>query len=628
MANGYGGSSSSSSSSGSTGSSGSSGSYSQGQGFSGGFVKTKNGVEAPLGFHYMPNGKLMNDADHIAKFGYIKRTISGVDIDYEDITPNGGSKLIVINGDAGFVFSMEIYEGARASYYNFKTNTWSAANYKLTNVQANSGSYNQRVSFPVESSLKTYTINVYAETVENIKTLHSTASVVRNKDGIVSLNESTGSDSNVLTKTLYQDVLKNLYLSAIDFRHGEYTDTINGDVSGSNRVIIDGDATDTSLIRIGDRISGTGIAASVHALVTKINPDGDNVHEFEISVADSIGDGAEITFTSPFTAMTPHYTDSNTGRAALEVPSTGSKTLNFSITLNASVGGRAFRVNRLPTAEDLCFVNTVTIGSAGLAIPGEDVSARNIRGEVTVAFYRWPVDNVAGLSNGMALDPGNSGSGLNTLPANISDYKTTTTLQEIKKSRYNQEAVDYTVPDVFAPGVDTAGNAITSSDRNGRVTAQAGNITFSVQQPDALKSDSEVRIIAQGVEAIKTATGMNVSLSNVVITPGQVKLTTSAASSASTTIALDNVGGAVVGAVVRGVGISAALANPTVVSKSVATGAGNIVVSSAQTLEDGTTLFIDDFGGKLDLTGTINVSNMPISDTTLYFSVERFLTAL
>jgi len=627
MANGYGGSSSSSSSSGSTGSSGSSGSYSQGQGFSGGFVKTKNGVEAPLGFHYMPNGKLMNDADHIAKFGYIKRTISGVDIDYEDITPNGGSKLIVINGDAGFVFSMEIYEGARASYYNFKTNTWSAANYKLTNVQANSGSYNQRVSFPVESSLKTYTINVYAETVENIKTLHSTASVVRNKDGIVSLNESTGSDSNVLTKTLYQDVLKNLYLSAIDFRHGEYTDTINGDVSGSNRVIIDGDATDTSLIRIGDRISGTGIAASVHALVTKINPDGDNVHEFEISVADSIGDGAEITFTSPFTAMTPHYTDSNTGRAALEVPSTGSKTLNFSITLNASVGGRAFRVNRLPTAEDLCFVNTVTIGSAGLAIPGEDVSGRGIRGVETAAFYRWPVDNVAGLSNGMALDPGNVSGGLNTLPANISDYKTTTTLQRIEKSRYNQEAVDYTIADAFVPGVDATGT-VTGIDRNGRVTAQAGNITFGIQQPDALKGDSAVRIIAQGAQAIQRATGMNVLLSNVVVTPTQIKMATTAASSASTTIALQEVANVVVGGVIRGVGISAASANPTVVSKSVSTGGGNIVVSSAQTLEDGTALFIDDIAQILTLTGTINVSNMPISDTTLYFSVERFLTAL
>mgnify|MGYP006201044071 FL=1 len=32
------------------------------------FQKTKNGVDAPLGFHYMPNGKLMNDAHHIAAY--------------------------------------------------------------------------------------------------------------------------------------------------------------------------------------------------------------------------------------------------------------------------------------------------------------------------------------------------------------------------------------------------------------------------------------------------------------------------------------------------------------------------------------------------------------------------------
>ena len=177
------------------------------------------------------------------------------------------------------------------------------------------------------------------------------------------------------------------------------------------------------------------------------------------------------------------------------------------------------------------------------------------------------------------------------------------------------------------PGVDATG-AITGIDRNGRVTAQAGNITLGVQQPDALKGDSAVRIIAQGVGAIKTATGMDVSLSNVVITPTQIKLTTSAASSASTTIALDQIANVAVGGVVRGVGISAASANPTVVSKSASTGAGNIVVSSAQTLEDGTALFIDDVAQILTLTGTINVSNMPISDTTLYFSVERFLTAL
>ena len=37
------------------------------------FVKEMNGVKAPGGFHYMPNGKLMNDADHIAVNGYIEK---------------------------------------------------------------------------------------------------------------------------------------------------------------------------------------------------------------------------------------------------------------------------------------------------------------------------------------------------------------------------------------------------------------------------------------------------------------------------------------------------------------------------------------------------------------------------
>ena len=40
------------------------------------FIKTLNGKKAPKGFHYMPNGKLMNDAHHVAQFGYIEKTIN------------------------------------------------------------------------------------------------------------------------------------------------------------------------------------------------------------------------------------------------------------------------------------------------------------------------------------------------------------------------------------------------------------------------------------------------------------------------------------------------------------------------------------------------------------------------
>ena len=46
------------------------------------FVKILNGVEAPSGFHYMPNGKLMNDAHHIAQYGYIDKKINSIDIDF------------------------------------------------------------------------------------------------------------------------------------------------------------------------------------------------------------------------------------------------------------------------------------------------------------------------------------------------------------------------------------------------------------------------------------------------------------------------------------------------------------------------------------------------------------------
>ena len=90
------------------------------------FVKEMNGVKAPGGFHYMPNGRLMNDADHIAVNGYIEKQIKNITIDYNDIGPSGSTKSIVIAGDTGFVFSIEVYEGDKASYYNFKTKTWSA----------------------------------------------------------------------------------------------------------------------------------------------------------------------------------------------------------------------------------------------------------------------------------------------------------------------------------------------------------------------------------------------------------------------------------------------------------------------------------------------------------------------
>ena len=615
MANGYGGGGSS----GSSGSSSSSGSNTSLD--VGGFLKIKDGVEAPKGFHYMPSGKLMNDADHIAANGYIEKTINIVNINnYKDIAPGGGSKNIIISGDPGIVFSIEVYEGARASYYNFKTKLWTTTPYKKTNIQATSGKLNVNVIFPGQSSLKTFTINVYAETVENIKTKHATFARANFADGSLYLNRSSGSDSNVVTKILYQDVIKNLTLSTFaPSKTHQSTGTTNGAVS-SNRMIIDEDATDPSIVEVGDLISCTGIATALGVLVTKINPDGDNTHEIEMSAADVVSDGVTVTFFPAFRGLTPNNVSSTTGRAALEVVSGSYGSFNFLITL-AAIGSRGFSQTRLPTTEDLCFINSVTFGEDASPITGEDISGHT--------FYRWPVENTANLANGMALDPSRASTGANTTtPAEISDYSVNKTLQKINTSnRYYTDVENYTEQDTYVSGVDNVSNPITTIDRNGRVTARAGNIAFSVQQADALKEDANVLIIAQGAEAIFQATGMEVEISNTSITPTQVSTTTTAASSASTTIALTEVGNVLVGQTVRGVGINAAVANPTVVGKSVATGGGNIVVSSAQTLEDGVTLFFDGTSNELLIRGTIAITNMPITDTNLFFNVEGFLAA-
>ena len=621
MANGYGGSS---------GSSGSSGSYSSGGEFSGGFLKIKDGIKAPNGFHYMPNGKLMSDADHIAVYGYIERQIKGVTMDYSDISPRGTTRNITISGDMASVFSIEIYEGDRASYYNFKTNTWTSSHYKLNKVELIGGSTSVSVVFPkLPGSLKTFTINIHAETVENIKTTHKSLVEVRNADESVNLNKSTGSNSSVLTKILYQDVVKNLILSAL--APGSYhttADAADGLVDNTNKILLFKSAENPRHVRVGDKLTSSGVAASVHALVTKINPDGDEAKEIEISVSDTIADDEVITFTPPFNGMTPHYTDSTTGRANLFVDSSSSLALPFSITI-ACADGRGFQLKRKPTEEDLCAVNVVTFGSAAIALEGEDVSGST--------YYRWPVNNIAGLVSGMALDPTRGNPGLNTTtPAFITNYNTTKTLQRINNDNKHYTDFDnYTVSDVSVNGIDSYNNPITAIDRNGRVTAQAGNIVFNVQQADALKADASVKLIAQGAKAIESSTGINVTLSNVTVTGANqetdtalsVSTITTAAVNNSTTIPVGRLHNVVVGSTLRGIGIRGTT-KPVVVSKSVASGAGNIIASSAVTLEDGATINIDGASSEIIIAGTIHVKNMPITDTTLYFNVERFLTCL
>jgi hypothetical protein len=289
------------------------------------FIKTFNGVTAPAGFHYMSDGTLMSDADHITIHGYTEKVIKNFSIDTKDVHSSGETRSFSINGDDGAIFSIEIYDNAApTNYYNFDTNLFSTLKHSscLTGL---SGSYNFSVKFPAATTLHAYTIEIITHTVDNIKTVHAKGNTVRFPDNTINHNASTGSNSNILKKILYQDVVKNLYLSCVaPSKYTVSTDTINGSTteSPSNRIVIDGAVTDRKIVEVGDKVTvGEEITSAVHALVTAIDPDGNNTNELEIGFADGVTDGETITFTPAFNGMTPHYTDATTGRAALTAAS-------------------------------------------------------------------------------------------------------------------------------------------------------------------------------------------------------------------------------------------------------------------------------------------------------------------
>jgi len=588
------------------------------------FLKVLNNVKAPSGFHYMPNGKLMNDAHHIAQYGYVNKKINSIDIDFTDISHLGESRPFTIAG-SGYV-SIEIYDDAATpNYYNFYTNTWSTDKNGSIHKIKIEGSYTNYINFEENtSSLKKFTFRVIAETVYNCKTLQGSYVESRNADNSININKSTGSNSNIVEKIIYQDVEKSLFISCIaPSKYATVTDTVDGATSSSNRLVFDNNLSSKKVF-VGDLITTSSEATTAEfTLITSIDPDGDNAKEIQTSLTNSISDGATVTFTPAFNGITPHSSDSTTGRDTLSISSGGALDASFTVTITAP-SGRLLAVTKTPTADDLCFFKNVTIGSAAIDLPGEDTSSGN---------FRWPVDNIAGITEGMFLDPARSGGGANTTtPSIIKPYIKTVSVKSFDQSSDYGNLYDETIEEENIKGVSAETNDITTVDRNGRPTAQAGNLIFSKQQASALADDTSVRIFAQGASQIKSMTGMDVFLSDVEVTLTDLLVTTSGSVSNSTTIPLASTDGGMgniaVGAEISGTNIDASVANPTVVSKAGQTGAGNIVVSSNQTLESGQTLTVENFATTITVTGKISVSNFPLSNTEIFLNLERFLISV
>ena len=647
------------------------------------------GQTAPAGFHYMPDGTLMSDIEHARLYG--AKVINSFDLDLSSLPATRTTRNFTITGSSEASFTLEI-KNEDNYYYNFVTKLFQATQTRLEGA-ISTGAYTGSIVFPAVTDDDQYDIYFFATP----GTKHIEHAEIRFADNSVDINSSTGSNSLLIQKVIYQyatdltldlafisptsaidvgsfekasftgprnsrinssfsitctvDSLANAYqiikqptiddllaynsitfgalpedspgedifpaVTSTDTVNGDFsagtatkivmdtavadkmtvgdkitiatadrTDTVDGNVTSGQKIVMDSNVV--TKIAVGDRVSGLrNVSEEAIVTVTHLNPDGDNAKEFQIDLI--LGGGTEASDGSTLT-FTPKCNRLGFRVAALDPD--GDNVNEFSY-----------------VADD---------GASTFGILDGSTLSFSIRKN-----YQWPVDDISRLSTGQKIIMDSSSTNV-TSDSTISNYENSITRTD--KYGGSQKVVLNT-----APAINTKNNKPVVT--RGEIVSQAGNIVFSKQQILGLNGDS-VNIGGYGTEKILKVSGYELNLTNLAIALTTITTTTTSAVYDSLVVPVASVNGVVDGTTtVSGLGINASLADPTVTSRSVTSGAGDLTLSTAQTLESGVTLTLAGAGQTVTITGDIEIVKSPAdaipSGTvlrTIYFDIEKFLS--
>lgn len=238
---------------------------------------------------------------------------------------------------------------------------------------------------------------------------------------------------------------------------------------------------------------------------------------------------------------------------------------------------------------------------------------------VTLSFsnqmnFQWPLDSINKVTEGMIVVPGTNV----TTDTRVGKYEDTVTIFE------NTDKEEIIVKN-SAPATTTKNQTPTIT--KGLITTQLGNVVFDKQQKLALAGDV-VKIGGYGTDEILRVYGWDLIFTDLELTLTAVTTTTTAAAVGSTSVVLAARDGILNGtSTVSGIGIDPLAAAPTVNSGASATGAGTVVLSAAQSLENGITLTFAGAGKIATVTGNIEVLKTGTANQTLRFDIDKFLTS-
>lgn len=540
-----------------------------------------------------------------------------------DLPASGENRSFEIQGDPGCIFSLEIIN-EDGYYYNFDTETFAAAKSKLKNKKINEkGKYIGSIVFPSISDDDDYDIYLWAE--HAWRTRHTVRREVRFPDGSLNINASTGSNSSLLQKIIYQYTDTTITLDA---RSPNYLTAWNSVGITGNRTITIPRGKNSGKIPFSVIVT----TAATRALQISKQPDSNDIYAFE---AITIGSGQQIPGediwggTVASGAIKGTATGGNGGSSGTTITLTG--TLSSAFTTYGPVG---YRVTGTGIASSTVVLITA-YNAAGPTITVDTAVAVDNGTTLTLTapqYYRWSVDSGSSLHK---LRPGmivnfNTGSDIDfswaVRPAVIRDYLDTTeyTLTNVMSDGEIQEERRSTV-NRTVPALDTLGYKPTIT--NGVITKQLGNITFDRQiNEDA--TGLTTWFYAYGEEFISAVSSSDIIFSDLKVEITKPTTTTTGTVSNSTTIGVADREGTIQNVSrISGIGIAAGAVNPTITSAT-ADGSGNWTVDVAQTLESGITLTVENTSRVATITGNIEANSVRQGNFTLYFDLEKFLTAV
>jgi len=590
------------------------------------------------------------------------KIINNFNLDLSDLPAIGESRIFTINGDNEAEFILEIKDNSTGYYYNFTTGAFTSTKSNLEGVITDS-SYQDSIAFPntkttdvvngaVTSGVKVIMDNAVAgkmavgDRVTGNNTLNSTTITVAalNPDGD-NANEFSLSSAVAIadneTLSFSGDDQYDIYLHAKagtkhmpynEVRFGDGTLDINSS-TGSNSLlmqkVIYQYADVTLILRAYNPTAAFTIGGLIDSSLTFSR--GGNTGKIPFSLSCDSASGASFTikkqptasdmlsFLLPTVGSAPEKLPgeniypavSNTDTVNGDVGSGTTVTMDSAVASKMKVGDRVTGNAALnavtATVVSLDSTNDFTLSSAIVIADGITLSFSNQMN------YQWPLDNISNVVPGMIVVADTNV----TTSTSVGEYKDTITIfqdtQNEKKIIKNR-----------APALNTKGAPPIIT--KGLVTTQTGNVVFNKQQVLALAGDT-LKLGGYGEGQIFNVHGYDVRFTDLAINYKPLTTTTTAASFDSTSVVVAARDGIMNGvSTVSGIGINPATV-ATVSSGANATGAGTIVLDTAQTLESGVTLSFAESGNGVIVTGNIEVLKAGTASSVVYIDMEKLLTS-